>query len=273
MPKTVVELALEELLKIQPLSEASGASAASDGHAASCAKKLVQSTAAFCEAIDRERAGNTLRARADLVEKKTAAGTPYDQHRRKFIALFNEDEMEQMGLEPLPWDFGTFKSQFGPSYIVPADLQVVREISAEYTTYVPQLKAAREYRPSFGPGIFPGSELSSNDALPSPEVSEDPNRVARAWIVQLQQLELLAERENFWGSQLILFCRDLRDPSQQIAYMPGFLKSLGGQFDDALAAIKKAAVNVATDKTRLPNGPSALEDREHGEGPPGAESA
>ncbi len=257
MPKTAIDLALEQLLEIPPLLKARGESAAGNRHVARCVERLVRLTAAFCNEVERKGACETLRIRADLVKKETAPGTLYDERRRKFIALFNEDEMAEIGLAALRWDFGAFKTDFGPPYVgFNADIQVVQEVSAEYRTYVPHLKAAKACGPTCGPWPLPGPESSSkrpskrskepleNDVSPSPEGSENPNDVARAWIGQLQKLKLLADQEHFWGSYLILLCRDLRDPNKELAFMPMFLKALENQFDDTLAAIQIAAVDV-----------------------------
>jgi hypothetical protein len=69
----------------------------------------------------------------------------------------------------------------------------------------------------------------------------------------LRRLELLAEREDFWGCHLMLVCQQAFDPAaqDQVVVDSRLRADLAHQIEEAASAIRKAAAGLATSRSTL----------------------
>ena len=261
MSQIAVELALRHLLDIRPAGGNSTAAARPDPLGPTRTEKLMRSAAALMEALESAGAGADLRRRAALVDRETAAGTPFDEARKDFIRLFAPPE--ELPLPPLPDDFGTLRDERHSYVTFPSALRVVQAQTAEYKLLVPELKATRDCR--CPPVPWPDTEVEQSKSKrgrrkkrvadggsggPVAGNAASPIILAEAWVAQLHRLAVLADSERFWGCHLILLCHaEWRPGSGNFATAGWLYRHLERQADEALGAIQGAAAAVAAGGT------------------------
>jgi hypothetical protein len=83
----------------------------------------------------------------------------------------------------------------------------------------------------------------------------NPMVAGEAWYAQLHRLELLTEKEHFWGCHLLLLCEEAWDPSrgnvETMSWLAGHLRR---QLSHAVEAVQQAAADLAAGGTGAGSG-------------------